>query len=103
MEFSLFRSITITDVVVITCTALFLLSVGLVCMLRPGILQRMAVRAYEQGNPRLRRWLSLPPEIINSRAFTWNLRIGGFVATSAGIALLLVFVIAALHGVKTTQ
>src|ERR1700722_9131737 len=99
MEFSLFRPITITDVVVITGAVLSFLSVGLVGMLRPGILQRMAVRAYEQGNPRLRRWLSLPPEIINSQAFTWHLRFCGFVAASAGIALLLITVIAALHGV----
>ncbi len=99
MQFSLSRPITAVDVVVVVGAALFLVLVGLVCMLLPSRLQRIALRAYEKANPRA-RWLSLPPEIIMSPAYAWNLRIGGFVAVTAGIVVLLVFIIAILGGVS---
>jgi hypothetical protein len=87
------RPITVFDLLLVGISVLFFVVVGLVALFAAEKLQHMALRIAENAKSQ-RKWMSLPPELIKSRAYVWNIRIAGLFSIVLGIAELVLVLVA---------
>jgi hypothetical protein len=88
------RPVTVFDVLLVATTILFLIIVGFRCLFAADKIRNKALRNYEKRKPEIRKWISLPPEVMRSDWFVWNIRFCGIAAIAGGLAVLILIVIA---------